>query len=154
MLRVARQLERAFPVRIRTTLLAAHTVPPEFSGRADEYVDTVASSWLPQLHAAGLVDAVDVFCEGIGFDLSQSERLLRAAQQLGVPVKMHAEQLSNTCGGPARGQLGCAGGRRRRRWPQRACMRLGPGGWKNPWVLCSPGDWPISSSGTSGRSRN
>jgi len=95
MLRVARELAAVFPVRIRTTLLAAHTVPPEFSGRADEYIDTIAQVWLPQLHAAGLVDAVDVFCERIGFDTTQSERLLRAARTLGLPVKMHAEQLSN-----------------------------------------------------------
>jgi len=98
MLRVARRLGEAFPVRVRTTLLAAHTVPPEFAGRADEYVDTVARAWLPQLRAEGLVDALDVFCESIGFDVAQSERLFAAAQALGVPVKMHAEQLSNIGG--------------------------------------------------------
>jgi imidazolonepropionase len=98
MLRVARSLGRAFPVTVRTTLLAAHTLPPEYRGRADEYIDTIARDWLPQLLAEGLVDAVDVFCERIAFSVAQSERLLAAAQALGVPVKMHAEQLSNQGG--------------------------------------------------------
>ena len=98
MLRVARQLGRAFPVRVRTTLLAAHTLPPEYRERADEYIDAVAREWLPTLAAEGLVDAVDVFCESIGFSLAQSERLFAAAKALGLPVKMHAEQLSNLGG--------------------------------------------------------
>lgn len=98
MLRVGRALERALPVTVKTTLLAAHTVPPEYSGRADDYVKAICDEWLPSLHAEGLVDAMDVFCESIGFDLEQSERLFRAAQALGIPVKMHAEQLSNLGG--------------------------------------------------------
>jgi imidazolonepropionase len=98
MLRVARQLGRAFPVRVRTTLLAAHTLPPEYRERADEYIDAIAREWLPTLAAEGLVDAVDVFCESIGFSLAQSERLFAAAKALGLPVKMHAEQLSNLGG--------------------------------------------------------
>jgi imidazolonepropionase len=98
MLRVARALERAFPVAIKATLLAAHTLPPEYSGRADEYIRTICDEWLLALDAEGLVDAVDVFCESIGFDLAQSERLFDAAQALGIPVKMHAEQLSNLGG--------------------------------------------------------
>jgi len=98
MLRVARRLGETLPVRVRTSLLAAHAVPPEFTGRADDYIHTIVSSWLPQLHAEGLVDAVDVFCERIGFDTLQSERVLRAARELGLPVKMHAEQLSNIGG--------------------------------------------------------
>jgi imidazolonepropionase len=98
MLRVARALGRAFPVSVRTTLLAAHTLPPEYRGRADEYIDTVARQWLPQLLTEGLVDAVDVFCERIAFSVAQSERLFSAARDLGVPVKMHAEQLSNQGG--------------------------------------------------------
>jgi imidazolonepropionase len=98
MLRVARALGRALPVTVRTTLLAAHTLPPEYRGRADEYIETIAGSWLPQLVSEGLVDAVDVFCERIAFTLAQAERLFAAARALGVPVKMHAEQLSNLGG--------------------------------------------------------
>jgi len=94
MLRVARALARAFPVTVRTTLLAAHTLPPEYLGRSDSYIDTVAREWLPQLQAEGLIDAVDIFCERIAFTVAQAERLFSAAQALGVPVKMHAEQLS------------------------------------------------------------
>ncbi|HET9389827.1 MAG TPA: imidazolonepropionase [Steroidobacteraceae bacterium] len=98
MLRVGRALGNAFPVTVRTTLLAAHTLPPEYRGRADEYIRVICEEWLPALHSEGLVDAVDVFCETIGFDLAQSERLFSAARTLGVPVKMHAEQLSNLGG--------------------------------------------------------
>jgi imidazolonepropionase len=98
MLRAARALQSEFPVTVRTTLLAAHTVPPEFQGRPDDYVDTVARDWLPALHAEQLIDAVDVFCETIGFSVRQSERLFLAARELGLPVKMHAEQLSRIGG--------------------------------------------------------
>lgn len=98
MLRVARALGRAFPVTVKTTLLAAHSLPPEYKGRAGDYIQAICDEWLPSLHGAGLVDAVDVFCESIGFDLAQSERLFDAAQALGLPVKMHAEQLSNLGG--------------------------------------------------------
>lgn len=96
MLRVARALEREFPVTVQTTLLAAHAVPPEFQGRPDAYIDAIATRWLPELHAQRLVDAVDVFCESVGFTLEQSQRLFEAAQRLGLPVKIHAEQLSRT----------------------------------------------------------
>jgi len=95
MLRVARRLGEAYPVRVRTTLLAAHALPPEFAGRQDEFIDTIAGRWLPELREAGLIDAVDIFCEQIGFDTAQAERLFRAARALDLPVKMHAEQLSN-----------------------------------------------------------
>jgi len=98
MLRVARALGRAFPVTVRTTLLAAHTLPPEFRGRADAYIDTIAGEWLPALLGEGLVDAVDIFCERIAFSVAQAERLFAAAHALGVPVKMHAEQLANLGG--------------------------------------------------------
>ena len=98
MLRVARHLGRAFPVTVRTTLLAAHTLPPEYHGRADAYIDVIAREWLPQLAAQGLVDAVDVFCERIAFSLRQAQALFDAARSLGLPVKMHAEQLSNLGG--------------------------------------------------------
>ncbi len=106
MLRVARELGRAFPVTVRTTLLAAHTVPPEYQGRADDYIDAVGREWLPALTREGLVDAVDVFCEGIAFSVAQAERLFAAARALGVPVKMHAEQLSNLGGSLAAARLG------------------------------------------------
>jgi imidazolonepropionase len=95
MLRVARALGRAFPVTVRTTLLAAHTVPPEYRGRRQEYVEIIAREWLPALLSEGLVDALDVFCEKIAFSVAQAESLFSAAQALGVPVKIHAEQLSN-----------------------------------------------------------
>ena len=98
MLRVARRLGRALPVTVRTTLLAAHTLPPEYRGRADEFIEVIGREWLPALAGEGLVDAVDVFCERIAFSVAQSERLFRAARALGLPVKMHAEQLSNLGG--------------------------------------------------------
>src|SRR5205085_2281369 len=98
MLRVARSLGRAFPVTVRTTLLAAHTLPPEYQGRADEYIDVVAREWLPELAGLGLVDAVDVFCGAMAFSVAQAARLFEAAATLGLPVKMHAEQLGNLGG--------------------------------------------------------
>lgn len=98
MLHVARHLGRTFPVTVRTTLLAAHTLPPEYRGRADDYVDVIAREWLPALAREGLIDAVDVFCESIGFSVAQSQALFSAARALGLPVKMHAEQLSNLGG--------------------------------------------------------
>jgi imidazolonepropionase len=97
MLQTARALGRAFPVTVTTTLLAAHTVAPEFSS-ADTYIDTVCREWLPAIHEQGLIDAVDVFCESIAFDIRQAERLFHTAQGLGLPVKMHAEQLSHIGG--------------------------------------------------------
>ncbi len=93
-LEAARQLGRLRPVDIRTTFLGAHALPPERQGQADAYIDDVLAM-LPDLHRQGLVDAVDVFCEKIAFNLEQTERVFRAAQALGLPVKMHAEQLSD-----------------------------------------------------------
>jgi imidazolonepropionase len=98
MLRVARALAHSLPVTVSTTFLAAHALPPEYAGRADAYVDDIAREWLPRLHQEGLVDAVDIFCESVGFSVAQAERLFDAAGRLGVPVKMHAEQLSNLGG--------------------------------------------------------
>lgn len=98
MLRVARRLGEARPVTVRTTFLGAHALPPEYVGRADEYIDLVCDTMLPVLDGEGLVDAVDVFCENIGFSLAQSERVLQAATQRGLAVKMHAEQLSRMGG--------------------------------------------------------
>ncbi len=95
MLRVARQLGERFPVSVYTTFLGAHALPPEYAGRADAYIDEVCERMLPALADEGLVDAVDVFCERIGFSLAQSERVFEAAVRRGLPVKMHAEQLSN-----------------------------------------------------------
>jgi len=98
MLRAARKLGAQFPVTVKTTFLGAHTLPPEFASRADDYIDTIAGKWLPALHREGLVDAVDIFCEKIAFDTHQAERLFAAATELGLPVKMHAEQLANIGG--------------------------------------------------------
>ncbi|AYR20792.1 imidazolonepropionase [Alcaligenes faecalis] len=98
MLRVARRLGELRLVTVRTTFLGAHALPPEFAGQTDAYLDLVCDHMLPTLAQEGLVDAVDVFCERIAFDLKQSERVLQAAQDLGLPVKMHAEQLSNLGG--------------------------------------------------------
>ena len=95
MLRVARQLGERYPVSVYTTFLGAHALPPEFAGRADAYIDEVCNTMLPALADEGLIDAVDVFCERIGFSLEQSERVFNAAARYKLPVKMHAEQLSN-----------------------------------------------------------
>lgn len=96
-LRVARQLGRDRRVDVRTTFLGAHALPPEFEGHSDDYISAVCD-WLPQLHAQGLVDAVDAFCETIGFSPVQTRRVFEAAQTLGLPVKLHAEQLSDQGG--------------------------------------------------------
>ncbi|MEH3023661.1 MAG: imidazolonepropionase [Pseudomonas oryzihabitans] len=94
MLRVARRLGEELPVTVRTTCLAAHALPPEFAGRADDYITAICDDWLPQLAAEGLVDAVDAFCEHLAFSPAQVERVFRTATRLGLPVKLHAEQLS------------------------------------------------------------
>jgi len=98
MLRVARALGNALPVTVRTSFLGAHALPPEFDGRADAYIDEVCERMLPEVARAGLVDAVDAFCERIGFSAAQTERMFEAARRLGLPVKLHAEQLSNQGG--------------------------------------------------------
>jgi imidazolonepropionase len=96
-LAVARRVGRDLPVNVRTTSLAAHTLPTEFAGRADAYIDA-ACAWLVDQQAAGLVDAVDAFCDTIGFTPAQTERIFEAAKRLRLPVKLHAEQLSNQGG--------------------------------------------------------
>lgn len=96
-LAAARRLGRELPVTVRTTSLAAHALPPEFAGRADDYIDA-ACTWLAAQQAQGLVDAVDAFCDTIGFTPAQTERLFRTARALGLPVKLHAEQLSDQGG--------------------------------------------------------
>ncbi len=98
MLRVARRIETERSVTVRTTFLGAHALPDEYSTRADDYIDFVTGEVMPALVEEGLVDAVDAFCEGIGFSQRQVERVFAAAQALGVPVKIHAEQLSDLKG--------------------------------------------------------
>ena len=92
LLRAARMLGRERPVTIRTTFLGAHAVPPEFDGDADGYIDLVCDRMLPAVAAAGLADAVDGFCEGIAFSPAQIERVFARARELGLPIKLHAEQ--------------------------------------------------------------
>lgn len=98
MLRVARRIAALLPVRVKTTFLGAHALPPEFAGEPDRYIDAVCKDMLPALAAEELVDAVDAFCEKIGFSAAQTERLFEAARRHGLPVKLHAEQLSNQGG--------------------------------------------------------
>jgi imidazolonepropionase len=106
LLRVARRLGEALPVRVITTLLGAHAVPPEFQGDADGYVDLVCREMIPAAVAEGLADAVDVFCEGIAFSPAQCERVFLAAREHGLPIKAHAEQLSNLGGSALAARLG------------------------------------------------
>jgi len=98
MLRAARQLGKSSPVTVTTTFLGAHSLPPEYRDRRSEYIDLVCNEMLPSLHAEGLIDAVDAFCEGIAFSVEEVESVFAAATALGLPIKLHAEQLSN-CGG-------------------------------------------------------
>ena len=105
-LRVARRLGQAFGVTVRTTFLGAHALPPEYAGRSDDYIRLVCLEMLPALADQGLVDAVDVFCETIGFTLAQTEQVFKAAQALGLPVKLHAEQLSDMGGSALAARFG------------------------------------------------
>ncbi|MEF1280711.1 imidazolonepropionase [Vibrio fortis] len=98
MLRAAKALENHRRVRITTTLLAAHTVPPEFKDNADEYVDLICDTIIPRVAAEKLADSVDVFCESIGFTLEQTERVFQAAIKHSLSIKGHTEQLSNMGG--------------------------------------------------------
>jgi len=98
MLRAARALGRIRPVRVAATFLGAHAVPPEHAGDADGYIARVVDEMIPTLAAEGLIDAVDAFCEGIGFSPEQVARVFEAATAAGLPVKLHAEQLSNLHG--------------------------------------------------------
>lgn len=97
MLRVARRVGRELPVSVATTFLGAHALPPEFAGRAEHYIAEVCAM-LDTLAEQGLADAVDAFCERIGFTAAQTERVFVAAQRHGLPVKLHAEQLSDQGG--------------------------------------------------------
>ncbi len=96
-LRAARALGAQLDVGVMTTFLGAHALPPEFAGRSDDYIDAVIAM-IPALVAEGLVDAVDAFCEGIAFSPAQVDRVFAAARAAGLPVKIHAEQLSNLGG--------------------------------------------------------
>lgn len=98
MLRVARRLGEAFPVRVLPTLLGAHAIPPEYHDNSDGYIDLVCQEMIPAAAAEGLAEAVDVFCETIAFSVAQCERVFEAATAHGLPIKTHAEQLSNLGG--------------------------------------------------------
>lgn len=105
-LRVARSLGERFPIDVRTTLLAAHALPPEFAERPDDYISEVVERILPEAARLGLADAVDAFCETIGFTLAQTRRVFEAARAHGLPVKLHAEQLSNQHGAALAAEFG------------------------------------------------
>ena len=104
-LRVARKLGRTLPLAVRTTCLSAHALPPEYDGRADDYIDAVCA-WLPGLQREGLVDAVDAFCERIAFTTTQTRRVFEVARALDLPVKLHAEQLSDSGGAALAAEFG------------------------------------------------
>ncbi|GGE82613.1 imidazolonepropionase [Shewanella carassii] len=106
LLRVARELGKHHHVDVVTTFLGAHTFPPEYQGREQEYVHLVIEEMLPQVLAEDLADAVDVFCENIAFDLQQTEAILSAAKAKGLDIKLHAEQLSNMGGSMLAAHLG------------------------------------------------
>ena len=95
MLEVAKRLGEATPINVHSTLLAAHTVPPEFEGNPDGYIDLVCDELLPEVAERGLADAVDAYCESIAFSAPQIARLFRRAAELNLPVKLHADQLSD-----------------------------------------------------------
>ncbi|MDO5624476.1 MAG: imidazolonepropionase [Pseudomonadota bacterium] len=105
-LAVARRLGRDFGVTVRTTFLGAHALPPEYAGRADDYITDICDHMLPTLAGEGLVDAVDVFCERIAFSLAQTERVLKAAQSYGLPIKAHVGQMSELGGAELAARLG------------------------------------------------
>ena len=105
MLRVARRIGELLGIGVRTTFLGAHALPPEYRDDADGYIDA-AIGWLQSLHAEGLVDAVDAFCERIGFSSAQTRRMFEAARALGLPVKLHADQLSDGGGAALAAEFG------------------------------------------------
>ncbi len=98
MLRVARRLGNTLPVNVKTTFLGAHTLPPEYKDKRADYIELICQHMLPQLHSEGLIDAVDAFCETIAFNTKEVEQVFKAATSLGIRVKLHAEQLSNSGG--------------------------------------------------------
>ncbi len=98
MLKVAKKLGEEHAIDVKTTLLAAHAIPPEFKGKADEYIELICTQIIPQMAELGIVDCVDAFCEGIGFSYAQTKRVFDAAARWGLPVKLHADQLSDLNG--------------------------------------------------------
>ena len=106
MLRVARELGRRNAINVVTTFLGAHAVPPEFAGNADAYIDFVCREMLPAIANEQLADAVDVFCDHIGFTPAQTQRIFAAATRAGLPIKLHAEQLSNQQGAALAAEFG------------------------------------------------
>ena len=106
MLRVARRIGLEPGIDVRTTLLAAHALPPDHAGRADGYIDDVCSSILPAIAREGLADAVDAFCERIAFTPAQTRRVFAAARDLGLRVKLHADQLSDLGGAALAAEFG------------------------------------------------
>ncbi|PKF49564.1 imidazolonepropionase [Enterovibrio nigricans] len=106
MLRVAKRLQKELPINVKTTLLAAHTVPPEFRDSPEAYVDTICNEMIPEVASMGLADAVDVFCEGIGFTRIQMERVFESALIHGLAIKGHTEQLSDLGGSECAANMG------------------------------------------------
>ena len=106
MLRVARRIGEALGIGVSTTLLAAHALPPEFAGRGDAYIDEVCDQILPAIAREGLADAVDAFCERIAFTPEQTRRVFASARELGLPVKLHADQLSDLGGAALAAEFG------------------------------------------------
>lgn len=106
MLRVARRIGDVLGIGISTTLLAAHALPPEFAGRSDDYIDEICDNILPAIAREGLADAVDAFCERIAFSPEQTRRVFARARELGLPVKLHADQLSDLGGAALAAEFG------------------------------------------------
>src|SRR5690242_7752613 len=106
MLRVARRIGDALGIGISTTLLAAHALPPEFAGRGDAYIDEICDNMLPAVAREGLADAVDAFCERIAFSPEQTRRVFARARELGLAVKLHADQLSDLGGAAIAAEFG------------------------------------------------
>jgi len=106
MLRVARRIGESLGIGVSTTLLAAHALPPEFKDRADAYIDEVCDRILPAVAREGLADAVDAFCERIAFTPAQTRRVFERARELGLPVKLHADQLSDFGGAALAAEFG------------------------------------------------
>ena len=106
MLRAARRIGELLPVTVRATFLGAHALPPEYAGRRGDYIDFIRREVLPAVAAEGLADAVDAFCETIGFTPEETERVFAAARALGLPVKLHAEQLSDQGGAALAARFG------------------------------------------------
>jgi imidazolonepropionase len=105
-LQAARQLGKEAAVTVRTTFLGAHAVPPEMKGRSSDYIDLVCQEMLPAITREGLADAVDAFCETIAFSAKETARVFTAARRLGLPVRLHADQLSNLHGAALAAQFG------------------------------------------------